>query len=258
MKLTQIESQHYDYLIKILQSSRPGTPPVAFPPPPPSPQPTPSSAAPPPTPPPPTDAESAPAHGHAKLATITGRVDVKGKPWAPIYVYVDNLKDPPASGTTEITQRDRSFVPNVLVVPRGTRVVFPNADPFLHNVFSPGPAQTFDLGSYKQGEKAGSVRLFTPGVIEVLCNMHAKMRANILVVPNRHYVKVGGDGSFRLENVPVGARQVVAWTADAKPMTQSVALTPAGASVGFALQVEAAPPPIDKMGKPRAPYRSDE
>ena len=51
--------------------------------------------------------------------------------------------------------------------------------------------------------------------------MHAKMRANILVVPNRHYVKVGGDGSFRLENVPVGARQVVAWTPDAKPVTPS-------------------------------------
>jgi plastocyanin len=260
MKLTQIESQHYDYLIKILQTTRPGMPPIVLPTPPAS---STSSSTPTPTPaptstPPPAEDTAGPAVAHAKLATITGRVDVKGKPWAPIYVYVDNLKDPPASGATEITQRDRSFVPNVLVVPRGTRVVFPNADPFLHNVFSPGPAQTFDLGSYKQGEKAGSVRLFTPGVIEVLCNMHAKMRANILVVPNRHYVKVGGDGSFRLENVPVGARQVVAWTPDAKPMTQSVALTPAGATVAFALQVEAAPPPIDKMGKPRATYRSDE
>jgi hypothetical protein len=149
-------------------------------------------------------------------------------------------------------------VPNFLVVPRGTRVSFPNADPFLHNVFSPSPTSPFDLGSYRQGERAGSVRLFTPGVVEVLCNMHAKMRANILVVPNRHYVKVSSDGSFHLENVPVGTRQVVAWTPDAKPATEAVPLTAAGATLKFSLQVEAAPMPLDKMGRPRPAYRQEE
>jgi len=148
--------------------------------------------------------------------------------------------------------------PNVLVVQKGTRVSFPNSDPFMHNVFSPSPTKTFDLGSYKQGEKAGIVRMFNVGVIEVLCNMHAKMRANVLVVPNRHYVKANGDGSFRLENVPVGARQLVAWTPDAKPMTESVALTPGGATVRFSLQVDKAPVPLDKAGNPRSGYRQED
>ena len=76
------------------------------------------------------------------------------------------------------------------------------------------------------------------------------MRANVLVVPNRHHVKVSGDGSFRLENVPVGWRQLVAWTPDARPVTESVTLRRAGANVTFALQVEAAPPPRDKIGQP--------
>ena len=124
--------------------------------------------------------------------------------------------------------------------------------------FSPSPTQPFDLGSYKQGEKAGVVRMFHPGVVEVLCNMHAKMRDDVLVVPNRHYVKVNGDGTFRLDNVPVGARQVVAWTPDAKPMTESVALTAAGASVRFALQVEKAPVPLDKTGNVRPAYRQED
>ena len=167
----------------------------------------------------------------------------------PIYVYVENVKESPVDRSVEILQKDRSFVPNVLVVQRGTRVSFPNADPFLHNVFSPSPTQPFDLGSYRQGEKAGAVRLFKPGVVEVLCNMHAKMRANVLVVPNHHHVKVSADGSFRLENVPVGARQVVAWTPDARPVTESVTLTAAGANVKFALQVGPPPPPIDKDGQ---------
>jgi plastocyanin len=255
MRLTQLELLHYQHLLGILRNEKPGAGNVTIP------GGAPAQGGTGPAPGTTTAigsvVEPPPVHAKAATAAITGRVDVKGKPWGPIYVYVDNLKDPLAAGTAEIAQRDRAFVPNVLVVARGTNVLFPNADPFLHNVFSPGP-KPFDLGAVKQGEKPGSVRLFNTGVVEVLCNMHAKMRANILVVPNRHYTKVGGDGSFRLENVPVGARQVVAWTPDAKPMTQSVALSPAGASIGFALQMEASPPPIDKMGKPRAPYRSDE
>ena len=247
LRLTQLEAEHYEMLIKWIQgNSRPGK--VM----PPLPQPKPEA----------TEREdiSEPERKEPKsrFATITGRVDVKGKPWGPIYVYVDNIKEPFVDRSTEIVQRDRAFVPNVLVVQRGTRVSFPNSDPFMHNVFSPSPAHPFDLGSYKQGEKAGMVRMVNAGVVEVLCNMHAKMRANVLVVPNRHHARVGADGSFRLENVPVGARQVVAWTPDAKPVTESVALTAAGAAVNFALRVEPAPVPLDKTGNPRSGYRHEE
>ena len=253
MRMTQLEGEHYEFLLKLLHSTgRSGTgadttgrvsstsTPLA---------PSPS--------PPQDDAVPAPA-ARPKLATITGRVEVKGKPWGPIYIYVDNLKEPPVDRSVEILQQDRSFVPSVLVVQKGTRVAFPNADPFLHNVFSPSTTHPFDLGSYRQGDRAGAVRLFHPGVVEVLCNMHAKMRANVLVVPNHHHVKASGDGSFRLENVPVGSRQLVAWTPDARPVTESVTLTAAGANVKFALQVDAAPPPMDKMGKLRPAYRQEE
>lgn len=253
MRMSQLEGEHYEFLLRLLHSTgRSGTgadttgrvssTPTALPPSPAAPE---------------GDAPSA-AAARPKLATITGRVEVKGKPWGPIYIYVDNLKEPPVDRNVEILQKDRSFIPSVLVVQKGTRVAFPNADPFLHNVFSPSTTHPFDLGSYRQGDRAGAVRLFHPGVVEVLCNMHAKMRANVLVVPNHHHVKASGDGSFRLENVPVGARQLVAWTPDARSVTESVTLTAAGANVKFALQVDAAPPPMDKMGKLRPAYRQEE
>ena len=249
-KLTQVESDHYQMLIKLIQSLRPGGPLVM-----------------PPAPavPPPGHADTGPGvpppagpDVHHALASITGRVEIKGKAAGPVFVYVDNIKEPAVDRGVEIVQKDRAFVPSTLVVQKGTRVSFPNADPFLHNVFSASASSPFDLGSYRQGDKPGVVRLFKPGVIEVLCNMHAKMRANVLVVPNRYHVKAGADGSFRLDNIPVGARQVVAWTPDAKPITESVTLTPAGASVNFALQVEPVPPPLDKLGKPRPAYRQEE
>jgi len=255
MKLTQLEGEHYDFLLKLLQNGRPGMAHVTLPPP---------SSSPPPAPPPATTATpaspptaSAPVEreapgGHAKLGSITGRVDVKGKSRGPVYVYVDNIKEPAVDRSIEIMQKNREFVPDTVVAQRGTRVSFPNADPVLHNVFSPSPTQPFDLGSYHQGEKAGVVRLFASGVVEVFCNMHSKMQADILVVPNHHYVKVNPDGSFRLDNVPIGSRQVAAWTPDAHPVSETVNLTASGASVNFALR----PEPHAHATKEGKPYDS--
>ena len=67
-----------------------------------------------------------------------------------------------------------------------------------------------------------SVVLTTPGVVEVFCNIHSKMNANILVVPGPLYAKVGADGSYRIENVPVGARRIVAWSPNAKAVQQKI------------------------------------
>jgi plastocyanin len=222
MKLTQIEGQHYDYLLKLLGNGRPVPP------------------SPPPPPPPVTERDDGdqPSPGPRKFGSISGYVAVKGKARGPIYVYVDNIKEGAVERHIEIVQKDRAFVPEAVIAQRGTHVSFPNFDPLLHNVFSPSPTQPFDLGSYKQGDKAGSVRLFKPGVVEVFCNMHSKMRADILVVPNHHYVKANPDGSFRLDNVPVGARQVSAWTPYAQPVTETVNLTAAGASAKFELTAE--------------------
>ena len=43
-----------------------------------------------------------------------------------------------------------------------------------------------------------------PGVVEIFCNIHQKMTAKVLVVPNMLYTKVHADGTFRIENVPPG------------------------------------------------------
>jgi plastocyanin len=270
LKLTEMEGLHYEYLLKLIHSmGRPGT--AALPPPPPVLVLPPGAASPPAgaapsgaagaAPPAPSAAESpepdrAPAAAApAATGVITGRVEVRGGVPGPAFVYVDNVKGPaPHGGTAEIAQKDRAFVPAALVVPRGTRVSFPNLDPLYHNVFSPSPAHPFDLGSYRQGDPARSVVLDTPGVVEIYCNMHAKMRASILVVPNRFFAKVGPDGTFRLENVPVGSRRLVAWAPDARPATSTVELTARGAQATLTLEVEAAPGHNNKLGKPYSQY----
>jgi hypothetical protein len=118
-------------------------------------------------------------------------------------------------------QEGKQFVPRVLVVQKGTRVDFPNLDAVFHNVFSVTPDNSFDLGSYRQGESK-SVTMSKPGVVSVYCNMHPQMVGHILVVPSSLYARAGADGFYRLANVPAGRRRVVAWAPNAKPVAMEV------------------------------------
>src|SRR5882762_3370 len=63
----------------------------------------------------------------------------------------------PASGESEshalqLQQLDRRFSPDLVVVPAGSTVSFPNMDPIFHNVYSLSKPKTFDLGSYDRGQ----------------------------------------------------------------------------------------------------------
>src|SRR6185369_7597869 len=185
-----------------------------------------------------------------RYGTVSGRVDVRSGSVKDAYVYVD-VKGSAARGhTLEIKQEAKEFSPQTAVVQRGTSVVFPNKDPFFHNVFSTSAGNTFDLGSYRSSDTARSVVLTTPGVVEVHCNYHSKMNANILVVPGPLYTKVGADGSYRIENVPVGARRIVAWSPNAKPAQQKIEVSAGGSQANFSLDVESPRAHTNKLGQP--------
>ena len=112
-----------------------------------------------------------------------------------------------------LAQQDTAFAPNVLIVPVGTTVQFPNRDSFFHNVFSYSSAERFDLGRYPRGESK-SVEFDEPGVVKVYCEVHESMRAAVVVVQNPFNAVVGRDGSFRMSNVPAGRHTVVVWHHD--------------------------------------------
>jgi plastocyanin len=58
---------------------------------------------------------------------------------------------PAAPGHFTLLQKNRMFSPHLLVIPTGSVVSFPNADPFFHNVFSFFNGKRFDLGLYEAG-----------------------------------------------------------------------------------------------------------
>jgi plastocyanin len=148
-------------------------------------------------------------------AEAVGNVVGKVTGAADAVVYVEDIVVP-ARGTATMKQENKEFQPQLLIVQKGTTVQFPNLDAFFHNVFSVTPDNSFDLGSYRQGETKG-VTMSKPGVVNVYCNMHPQMVGHILVVPNGNYVRAGKDGFFRLSNVPTGHHRIVAWAPDSRP-----------------------------------------
>lgn len=192
-----------------------------------------------------------------RTAPLEGKIEMTGGGRAgDVYVYVENVKSAHAKGKSiEIKQENKQFSPRLAVVQVGTNVVFPNFDAIYHNVFSTSPHNSFDLGSYRAGDKPRTVTLTTPGVVEIFCNMHQKMSADVLVVPSPLYTKARPDGTFRIDNVPVGMRKVVAWSPGTKTIQQRVEVTAAGGQVMFALEREDARAHANKLGQAYGSYR---
>jgi plastocyanin len=211
---------------------------------------------------PPPSTDSAPAGASARpvpasesaTETIRGRVSIAGRGAAGAYVYVENVAAPPGSGSLEIKQRDKQFVPRVAAVQRGTRLIFSNSDAIFHNVFSSTPGFAFDLGAYRSGDPPRVVPTPKSGVIEVFCNMHSRMSSTILVVPNGLFAKVDHDGRFELHNVPLGLRKVVAWAPDAKPAKEDIELRAGGAELSFSLEATSPKAHLNKLGQPYGSY----
>jgi plastocyanin len=149
-----------------------------------------------------------------------------------VVVYVEG--DLPSSPTTaELSQEDRRFTPDLVVVPAGSTVSFPNMDPIFHNVFSLSKAKSFDLGNYPQG-KTRNVVFPKPGIVFVDCHLHPNMSAVIVVTPNRWSTKADASGRFMLPDLPPGTYTVVAWHKTAGFFRKSVRVTDAGnAAVEF-------------------------
>jgi len=145
LQLMQAEQQRYDIILKVLRAGGGGE--AAIPP-----------------PPSPASAMQKGVSGEAKegtggapggheSATISGHVRSNGgQAIGEAYVFVDGLRSNPGRGhTVEIKQKDKQFSPRVAVVPLGTRLIFPNQDTVIHNVFSTAAGNSFDLGSVKGG-----------------------------------------------------------------------------------------------------------
>ena len=114
------------------------------------------------------------------------------------------------SGNYTLMQKNRSFVPHLQVIPVGSVVKFPNADPFFHNVFSLFEGKRFDLGLYEAGSSR-SVTFSREGASYIFCNIHPEMSAVVLALSTPLYSLGTSDGTFNLHGIPPGDYRMHLW-----------------------------------------------
>jgi plastocyanin len=124
-------------------------------------------------------------------------------------------------------QRDERFVPHVLAITTGTIVDFPNSDHIYHNVFSLSKTKSFDLGRYAAGHSK-RVRFEHPGIVRVFCDIHSHMNAFILVFSHPFFSLTDADGRYRIDDIPPGTYNLVAWNEGVESEPRSVTVSESG------------------------------
>lgn len=157
-----------------------------------------------------------------------------------VVIWVEG-EGPNREAGASIKQIGRRFVPDLVVIPAGSSVAFPNSDPIFHNVFSLSKLKSFDLGNYPKGESR-SVRFTKTGVVYVGCHLHPNMSAAIVVAPSERFARSDAAGNFEIPDLPPGKYSVVAWHKSAGLFRQSVQILPgSGAQVSFFIPLAEGP-----------------
>jgi len=116
----------------------------------------------------------------------------------------------------QLVQKNKSFTPHLVVVQVGSSVVFPNKDPFFHNVFSLFEGKRFDLGLYEAGSSR-TVLFDREGISYIFCNIHPEMSAVVVSLKTPYYGISDSRGAVTISDVPPGRYELHTWHERAIP-----------------------------------------
>ncbi len=152
------------------------------------------------------------------VGIVKGTLTIGGKPATDAVVSIEGLSKDQVKAQLSLTkpqkrvmdQRNMKFIPTVVAISVGETVDFPNNDKSLHNVYSKGGANDFDLGLYAPG-KTRSKKFDKPGVTRILCNAHPNMEGFIVVKEHPFFSTTDSRGNYEIKNVPLGKVRVEIW-----------------------------------------------
>lgn len=119
----------------------------------------------------------------------------------------------PAPHTPEksvIDQRHETFLPLVVIVRRGGRVVFTNNDVTMHQVYSFSPIRQFQF-EIDKGQVSKPVEFDTPGIAAIGCNIHDNMVAYVYVASEPFAAVTDAAGHAEIPEVPAGRYLAKVW-----------------------------------------------
>jgi len=148
-----------------------------------------------------------------QAATLAVNVQTPDGRAVPNAVVTVRLLDGPARHPAPIhavmDQMNRAFTPDLLVIPVGSTVEFPNSDAVSHQIYSFSPAKRFQLPLYR-GKPYPPVHFEQTGVVTLGCNIHDEMLAYLVVTDAAWYGRTTAAGTWSTE-LPHGHYRVALW-----------------------------------------------
>ncbi|HTY92629.1 MAG TPA: hypothetical protein VMC02_02000 [Steroidobacteraceae bacterium] len=146
----------------------------------------------------------------ADLQVRVLQLDGKPLPGAVVTVHALGAHAAPAPLQAVMDQIDLAFVPDLLVIPVGSTVSFPNTDKTGHEVYSFSSPHPFKLGLYR-GKPYPPEHFDQVGLVTLGCNIHDAMLAYILVTDAAYYGRTGADGSWVQPDATRGRYRIEVW-----------------------------------------------
>ncbi|RHW75092.1 methylamine utilization protein [Colwellia sp. RSH04] len=118
--------------------------------------------------------------------------------------------------TTEpliMDQVNKSFVPEVLIVPQHSAVAFPNSDDIRHHVYSFSSTKTFELKLYANKPK-DPILFDQHGIVVLGCNIHDAMVGYIYVTNNPYTYLTDEKGQVQLPIPATEIEKIDVWHAN--------------------------------------------
>ena len=139
--------------------------------------------------------QSPDGHALAGAVVMARPLDSQGKRPAPVHAVMDQV--------------DRAFAPDLLVIPVGSTVEFPNSDSVSHQIYSFSQPKRFKLPLY-HGKPYPPVQFDQAGVVTLGCNIHDDMLAYLLVTDAPWFGRTDKSGAW-VADVPRGRYRVSIW-----------------------------------------------
>ena len=142
-----------------------------------------------------------------------------------------------------LDQKGCEYVPTILAVQTGQKVLVKNSDPVMHNVHCvPGEGSSNKENNEAQLPNAADLT-FTfsnpESFLKVKCDVHTWMFAYVSIFDHPYFAVSGKDGTFKIANVPPGKYKIQAAHRKAGTVTQEIEVKEGeGAKADFTLEAK--------------------
>lgn len=145
---------------------------------------------------------------------LTGQLEFAGRAPASVLVYLP--EDNSRQGKTTLDQKDKTFLPEVVLVAPDAPLMIRNSDEVDHNVYANDRdlGVKFDIGLRPPGSEVPLKADWPEGeLVKLSCKIHPRMRAWVLstssgLAQNFAIPKRARSFSFSLTNLPEGLTEV--------------------------------------------------